>query len=304
MENLPAGVYYVRTGHYDGRDFYDQWYDQVPASVAGAIVDGAAPIVLPVGGSISGIDFSVTSGARRVHINYFAQPEPGWQFQWTGLPGYAYRLKSTNTLFAPRPWPDVSGGAALIAPTNGMLTTNAPVSQDGAAYYYAEVDARFSETAEPGTSSMGVFHLNAFEDVQWVFSTNNCFEGSSCWFGESLDSRSDMSLLTPPIGISNQTELSFWHMYDLQEGAHGGVVEISINGNPLLGGDVATLIRQNPYNSRLLENAGTPIDGRSAFTGSSDGYLVLCGVYLHQRNHPGAVSPRWKWKHHEPGVVG
>ena len=65
--------------------------------------------------------------------------------------------------------------------------------------------------------------------------------------------------------------LSFWHSYDFEENWDGGVLEASIDDG-LSWTDLGQWVTQNDY-SHSLNNSPNPLAGRSAFSGSSDGYV-------------------------------
>ena len=65
--------------------------------------------------------------------------------------------------------------------------------------------------------------------------------------------------------------LSFDHYYNLEATYDGGVVEISTNGTDWT--DLGPLAIQNGYNGAINSGFSSPIAGRSAFTGDSNGYL-------------------------------
>jgi len=69
--------------------------------------------------------------------------------------------------------------------------------------------------------------------------------------------------------------VTFRHSYATEDGWDGGVLEISINGNPfqdiLAAGGSFT---QNGYNSALGGGVNNPLAGRAAWTGNSNGYIT------------------------------
>ena len=76
---------------------------------------------------------------------------------------------------------------------------------------------------------------------------------------------------TTPVALGSPTaNLSFWHKYDTEPGWDGGVVEISTNGGTTWT-DLGPYMTDNGYNNSV---GGTnPISGRSAFSGSSNGWI-------------------------------
>jgi subtilisin-like proprotein convertase family protein len=92
---------------------------------------------------------------------------------------------------------------------------------------------------------------------------------------------SDKTLDTPGIAIfSANSQLSFRHSYNLENTYDGAVIEISspnINSgaftditNPVVGGSFVT----GGYTSAISTNFNSPIAGRQAWTGNSNGYVT------------------------------
>lgn len=86
------------------------------------------------------------------------------------------------------------------------------------------------------------------------------------------------SILTTPVfgPVAPESVLSFRQFYDTQSGRDGGVLEIAIAGGPWL--DIVTaggVFQAGGYNNTILSSFGTnSLDGRSAWSGDSGGYLT------------------------------
>ena len=146
--------------------------------------------------------------------------------------------------------------------------------QPGAAFfYYPALDPYYRDDIENGQNDWTVFNFNDTEPFNWLITGIETFAGQNSWVAPGLTSPSDMSLVSPPIAITNQTELSFWHQYDLEESFDGGVVEISTNSNPLASGDMGPWMTANPYYGNIAAGTQSPLEGRPAFTGNSGGYV-------------------------------
>jgi extracellular elastinolytic metalloproteinase len=75
-----------------------------------------------------------------------------------------------------------------------------------------------------------------------------------------------------PNSVSNYSTLSFWHRFNTEDGWDGGVVEISTN-NGTTWTDLGPYFVKNKYNGGMGTGSNNPIGGRSAFTGTSAGFI-------------------------------
>jgi uncharacterized delta-60 repeat protein len=83
----------------------------------------------------------------------------------------------------------------------------------------------------------------------------------------------DSYLDTPSIfiPITGGVVMDFWHNYNLESGYDGGVVEISIDGGPFV--DILPAGGQVNYNGTISTGFLSPIAGRPAWTGTSNGFV-------------------------------
>jgi hypothetical protein len=88
----------------------------------------------------------------------------------------------------------------------------------------------------------------------------------------------DASLTLPVQDLSSTSVMTFWHNYDFARFAastpatayqSGGVVEISADGNNWT--DLGSFITTGGYNGKVSDTSMSPLKGRQAFVGSSDG---------------------------------
>jgi hypothetical protein len=107
----------------------------------------------------------------------------------------------------------------------------------------------------------------------WVLQTGlgNSQSGANNWFVADINTISDSYLASPVLTaqVANPV-LSFGRRYNMENGFDGTVVEININN----GGwnDIgAAAFTANGYNGVISVNFGSPIGGRSAFTGNFNG---------------------------------
>jgi len=98
-------------------------------------------------------------------------------------------------------------------------------------------------------------------------------EGSShspshCWFASDDDGLKDDLLVTDPVNLELNGELTFWHRYDMESGYDGCVIEISTDGGSSWT-DLGPSITQGGYNDTISTGYNSPIGGRSAWSGDS-----------------------------------
>lgn len=118
--------------------------------------------------------------------------------------------------------------------------------------------------------------------TNWT-TTNTTFQTApNAAFHDAPGCVTDSYLNTPSIFIPitfYSSELLFWHMYDLENGHDGGVLEISIEGGPFTDIIAAGGTFANPsgYNGTISTAFLSPIAGRQAWTGTNNSFVV---VYL------------------------
>ncbi|HKP02318.1 MAG TPA: hypothetical protein VJU77_03065 [Chthoniobacterales bacterium] len=88
-------------------------------------------------------------------------------------------------------------------------------------------------------------------------------------FHDELGCVTDSMLVSPPLSGAHQ--LTFRHSYDLEGGFDGAVLEISINGGPFV--DAFQACGGCGYNGTISNDFLSPIAGRRAWTGNSNGYV-------------------------------
>ncbi len=105
---------------------------------------------------------------------------------------------------------------------------------------------------------------------QWGNSATRSKSAPTSWFVKDTSVVRDTYLTSDQLLVGSKAELSFWHYHSIESGFDGGVVEISTNN----GGNWADLgpsFTSNGYTGTISTSYGSPIGGRSAFTGSSGG---------------------------------
>ena len=95
----------------------------------------------------------------------------------------------------------------------------------------------------------------------------------SAWFASDPAVLSDQYLaMANPVMLSGTSELQFWHDFNTENSYDGGVVEYSTDGGATWN-DIGALITQNGYTGTISSSFSNPIGGRSAFEGTSSGYI-------------------------------
>ena len=115
-------------------------------------------------------------------------------------------------------------------------------------------------------------------EPKWVSTTVSPASAPNAMFASEPAIPTDKMLDSPAFAVnSSAAKLSFGHNYDLESGFDGGVLEIKIGAGAfqdwiIAGGTFAA----NGYNGTISNSAAnlSPIQGRSAWTGSSGGYLT------------------------------
>ena len=95
-------------------------------------------------------------------------------------------------------------------------------------------------------------------------------------FPQETDYTTDARAVLKPVGIPNNTYLWFAHAYEFEYSSagnyDGGVLEYSTNSG-LSWNDAGPLMEYNGYKGKIYGNYINPLKGRSAFVGSSHGYI-------------------------------
>lgn len=168
-----------------------------------------------------------------------------------------------------------AGGETLLAGSIAAITwiTNgAPIS----ATYSLELTndctpiVHFQDDMEIGSARWITSQVGA---PGWTLQTNIAHSPTHAWFAASTSTVSDQYLaMSQPFTMPSHTLLTFWHSYDLERRYDGGVIELSHNnGSSWL--DLGPYILQNGYNETISSSYGSPISGRQAFSGNSNGFI-------------------------------
>ncbi len=124
----------------------------------------------------------------------------------------------------------------------------------------------FSDDME-STEPNGWSHEAAQGTDDWAYTTDEYHSATHSWFATDASSVKDDYLYTPTISISSSnSELYFWHKYDMETGYDGCVLEISTDGGSTWQ-DMENYITQGGYDATISSSYNSPIAGRRAWTG-------------------------------------
>jgi hypothetical protein len=130
----------------------------------------------------------------------------------------------------------------------------------------------------------------------WAASTAQSDTPPNSAFAGDPPSVSDNRLISPVISInSTNTQLTFRHYYNSEQGYDGGVLEISINGGAFTdilsaGGAFVT----NGYNATISSYYQNPLAGQHAWSGNSGGFVTTT-VNLPPQAAGQTVQLRWRF---------
>jgi len=111
----------------------------------------------------------------------------------------------------------------------------------------------------------------------WTTSATNPSSAPNCAFHNAPGCVTDSALDTPSFIYPPGANLIFENSFDLEEGLDGAVLEISVNGGPFTDFIAAggSFMGGNGYNGTISTTSFSPIAGRHAWTGNSNGYLFV-----------------------------
>lgn len=179
-------------------------------------------------------------------------------------------------------------GGEYIAPSTAINVTWNPNGAPAETIYTVEYTNQckpsgdFFDEVEAGAGGWTVRHTG--NAVDWTIVDNASHSPSHSWFAASADTVSSQILTSPPIRVSVGSVLSFWHQYDMESGGEStaydaGVVEISADGGATWT-DLENQFIQNGYTRTVSSNFDSPLGGRLAFSGDSNGWIESRAVLV------------------------
>jgi hypothetical protein len=167
------------------------------------------------------------------------------------------------------------GGLSSVANVKVTVTPVCPVLQTG----------RFFDNAE--SAQQGYSMTNTRTTGGWTqlidptaHSTRQSWTALDEQPGVPTGTPKDATLVLPAQDLGSTSVLTFWHSYDFARFPlsavetryqSGGVLEISADGNTWI--DLGQFISTGGYNGNIASTALNPLNGRTAWVGSSDGDL-------------------------------
>lgn len=141
--------------------------------------------------------------------------------------------------------------------------------------YFTPVEP-LNETV-PNASIPATWTATSTSAASWTASSTQSHTPPNAFFGPDPSILTDHRLATTgsftlQAGPSAYSTLSFWHMFNTEDGWDGGVVEISTNGGTSWI-DLGPKMIQNRYNGSLGGGSGNILAGRQAFTGMQNSFM-------------------------------
>ncbi|MEY2504879.1 MAG: hypothetical protein QOG27_1159, partial [Verrucomicrobiota bacterium] len=249
------------------RDQFNTTVTAYPGTVHFTSSDGSA--VLPADGTLTNGTGSrsatfQTEGAQTITATDTVTPS----ITGTSNPIQVFHADPTATPSptpTPTPNPTSTPCLGVIYQENfdGVIAPNLPAN------WSASFTSGAADCTPAGTCAQG---------TNWVTTTSGSDTAPNCAFHNAPDCVTDSNLDTRPFaipGIGGGNQLYFRHNYNLESGRDGGVLEISIAGGAFT--DIITAggsFGQGGYNGTISTGFLSPIGGRPAWTGNSNGYIT------------------------------
>ncbi len=148
---------------------------------------------------------------------------------------------------------------------------------------------------EPTADANWAVNGTGFAQNWTVISSGNAESPVNVWFASNEGTLTDKYLdLTVDIPASGETNLEFYHTFQLENNFDGGVLEISTDGGTVFN-DLGAQIVEGGYNGGPISACcGNPIQGQLAWTGGAIGAMTRVLVDLApQAGTVGAII-RWR----------
>lgn len=134
----------------------------------------------------------------------------------------------------------------------------------------------FSDINQAVTAGWSLITAAGNNDWRVASGDNQTTGGTQAFISTNVSNVSDKSLVSPPINLSSDAELVFWHKHDFESNNadyDGGVIELSVNGGVWT--DLGDSITQNGYNGTLSGQFSNPLGGRPAFVDNLGTYTEV-----------------------------
>lgn len=154
--------------------------------------------------------------------------------------------------------------------------------------------AAFLDDMESGQLPHWTVSSTGFGANDWaIISTPNASSGTMAWrVDDEATISSEFLDLTVDIDATN-TQLSFFHTFDLENGFDGGVLEISTDGGATFSDIGSTIVGPEGYTGVIDTRFGNPLSGRGAWTGGTLGAMTSVNVDLSSFANTNGAIIRW-----------
>jgi hypothetical protein len=101
-----------------------------------------------------------------------------------------------------------------------------------------------------------------------IIASSYAHSPGNCWFSSDPSTVKDVFLVTPDLVVTNLSEFTFWHYFNMESSYDGCVIEISTDGGSSWA-DLGPSITQGGYTSTISTSFSNPIGGRQAWSGTN-----------------------------------
>jgi len=143
----------------------------------------------------------------------------------------------------------------------------------------------FEDDMESGPGGWTSYADQGVDD--WaIITSSHAHSPDNVWFCSDISTVKDDFLVTPELVVTNLSEFTFWHRYNMETGYDGCVIEISTDGGSTWA-DLGPDITQGGYNDTISTCCSNPIGGQQAWSGLSD---VMSQVVVDLSAYAGATA--------------
>ncbi len=130
------------------------------------------------------------------------------------------------------------------------------------------------EDAVTSTVIPAAWTTSSTTSTNWVATSTRSHSAPRAYYSFNLATLSDQRLtLSNAITLgSTPPPLTFWHWFNTESNYDGGILESSIDGGTTWS-DMRTHIMAGNYTGSMATNSNSPIGGRPAWTGNSNGFM-------------------------------
>ncbi len=167
---------------------------------------------------------------------------------------------------------------ATIATDQGSATDTLYIQVGGTGLF-------FEDDMESGGGSWTHFADQGVDDWS-IITSSYAHSPDNIWFSSDISTVKDVSLVTPVLSVTNLSEFSFWHYFNMESSYDGCVIEISTDGGSSWA-DLGPDITQGGYSGTISTAFSNPLGGRSAWTGTNS---TMSQVVVDLAGYAGATA--------------